>query len=230
MTPDEISLYHRFMHDVLVVNDLEACWYWHGPNNGRYGCFSHNGKNWLAHRASYTLFKGEIPKGLVVRHTCHITKCVNPDHLLAGTQQENIDDNVALGRHARGSRGGNANTTEEKVLEAKRMLAAGYSSAEAAEELDMSHYTVQHLRKGEWKHVQIDGDMRWRNTDLTDQQASEILWLALNCPQLRLRQIAERYGVIVGVVKQIKYRKNFKRVTPIKPDDWPWKSEFKRRW
>lgn len=35
---------------------------------------------------------GEIPKGLVVRHTCDKPACINPEHLILGTQQDNIND------------------------------------------------------------------------------------------------------------------------------------------
>lgn len=63
------------------------CWEWQGsflPNG--YG--RHKGK--LAHRASYELFVGPIPEGLVLDHLCRRTSCVRPDHVEAVTQQENI--------------------------------------------------------------------------------------------------------------------------------------------
>ena len=35
------------------------------------------------------LFKGPIPKDLVIDHLCHNTRCVNPDHLELVTKTEN---------------------------------------------------------------------------------------------------------------------------------------------
>ena len=49
------------------------------------------------HRAVYAMVHGAIPKGLVVRHTCDNTLCVNPKHLIIGTQLDNIRDRVERG-------------------------------------------------------------------------------------------------------------------------------------
>lgn len=43
----------------------------------------------LAHRFSYELFKGKIPKGLQIDHLCRNRKCVNPDHMEIVTAKEN---------------------------------------------------------------------------------------------------------------------------------------------
>jgi hypothetical protein len=58
-----------------------------------------NGKQKLvrAHRYSYQVFVGSIPEGLVICHTCDVKNCVNPEHLVAGTQKENIQDALNKG-------------------------------------------------------------------------------------------------------------------------------------
>lgn len=56
-----------------------------------------------AHRYSYQHAFGEIPTGMLVLHQCDTPMCVNPGHLFLGTPQDNSDDKVAKGRHARGS-------------------------------------------------------------------------------------------------------------------------------
>lgn len=59
---------------------------------------SYNGKRILIHRLAYELAHGPIAPGLVIGHTCDRGNCVNPDHLFAGTQRDNLRDMFAKGR------------------------------------------------------------------------------------------------------------------------------------
>ena len=54
-----------------------------------------------AHRWSYRVFKGPIPPGLLVRHTCDMPPCVRPGDLILGTQSQNIMDAVERGRYVK---------------------------------------------------------------------------------------------------------------------------------
>lgn len=58
-----------------------------------------NGQKWLGHRLFFTWYKGPIPEGMLVCHTCDIRHCVNPDHLFLGTYLDNNRDKSAKGRH-----------------------------------------------------------------------------------------------------------------------------------
>ena len=72
------------------TNPITGCWEWHGYiHPGGYGHFSDKGKV-TAHRWSYEYFIGKIPNSLKLDHLCRIRHCVNPDHLEAVTQKENI--------------------------------------------------------------------------------------------------------------------------------------------
>lgn len=80
-----------------------GCWLWtKSVDNGGYGGISINGKDFLAHRFSWFLHNGAIPKKLWVLHTCDMPSCVNPDHLYLGTHQDNMDDMVKRGRSTKG--------------------------------------------------------------------------------------------------------------------------------
>lgn len=79
----------RFWDFVLPEPNC-GCWLWNGPDNGWYGLLRVGYKNTYAHRFSYELAHGPIPRGLVIDHTCRMTFCVNPDHLEAVTQGENV--------------------------------------------------------------------------------------------------------------------------------------------
>lgn len=82
-----------------------GCWLWTGvTGNSGYGHIGvgsmRDGSRTMqsAHRASYEAHKGKIPPGLLVRHQCDNKLCVNPGHLILGTQTENILDSVRRGR------------------------------------------------------------------------------------------------------------------------------------
>lgn len=77
-----------------IRTDADGCWVWVGARCGgkhsRYGMIKNNGKPLMAHRASYEAHVGPIANGLVIDHLCRNTFCINPAHLEAVTQQENV--------------------------------------------------------------------------------------------------------------------------------------------
>jgi hypothetical protein len=90
---DDVSRFFKFFKK-------ENCWLWQGSISlSGYGRFYFRQKAHLAHRASYLLFKGEIPSGLDVCHKCDIRNCVNPEHLFLGTRSDNMRDCVNKKRH-----------------------------------------------------------------------------------------------------------------------------------
>lgn len=51
-----------------------------------------------AHQVSYAHHKGRVPPGMVIRHTCDVATCVNPAHLILGSQAENVRDMIMRDR------------------------------------------------------------------------------------------------------------------------------------
>lgn len=89
-----------FLEQVQVVPESDCWWFVPGkPNRGGYKTFMWGGRHELAHRFAYKLWKGEIPTGLNVLHSCDTPPCCNPDHLRVGTDMDNMQDRLARGKY-----------------------------------------------------------------------------------------------------------------------------------
>jgi len=114
----------RFWSKVDVRGDDE-CWNWKGARTkGRsfhhYGLFrmsrkpgEKEGKVERAHRAALVLSGVEIPEGEVVRHTCDNHLCVNPRHLILGSNKDNYEDGRKRNRIRHNERGNFAPLPDE---------------------------------------------------------------------------------------------------------------------
>lgn len=135
------------------------CWRWTGSmlNGTEYGVLLVGPKTdkhvVRAHRVAYELENGPIGAGVIIRHLCSNAWCVNPRHLRAGTQADNIRDKVVAGRQARGSRHGRSKLTEDDVREILRRPHARIT--DLAETYGVHRRLISLIRAGSiWKHVQ----------------------------------------------------------------------------
>lgn len=136
-------------------NELTGCHEWAGgTHKSGYGVVCYQSKIHKAHRFFYEQLVGQIPEGLYVCHRCHNKICVNPEHLYAGTQLQNMQDMVNAGRQARGfliakhkmgSRNAAAKLTEEAVKVIRLRLASGERQAALAKEYGVSDSTIHSL-------------------------------------------------------------------------------------
>ena len=89
------------------VRKTDTCWLWTGSKRNKgYGAFVWSYRDMViqgrAHRFSWELVNGKIPKGLCCLHKCDNPSCVRPDHLWIGTKKDNNADMVAKNRHVPG--------------------------------------------------------------------------------------------------------------------------------
>jgi hypothetical protein len=144
----------RFMDKVLPEPN-SGCWLWTATvNDDGYGHFGvARSRPEKAHRVSYRLFKGEIPKGLFVCHKCDVPGCVNPDHLFLGTPKANARDRDQKKRTAVGRQNGRAKLTEDLVLSI-RSLSNVSSERQIARLFGIHRSTVNAVLSGRtWSHV-----------------------------------------------------------------------------
>jgi hypothetical protein len=81
----------RLLRYTAKSSDDDGCWLWTGcVDKCGYGRFFLEGKSRGAHRISYHLHRGLVPDGLVLDHLCRTRSCVNPWHMEAVSQTENV--------------------------------------------------------------------------------------------------------------------------------------------
>lgn len=143
----------RFLSKIQI-NPEPGCWDWVGNKHRKgYGFMKIDKVNRMAHRISFELFRGKIPAGLLVCHSCDNPSCVNPHHLFIGTNTDNMNDMIAKGRQGklRGSAHGRAKLTESDVLSIR---SAGIARRALAERYGVSKASIDDICSGRsWKHL-----------------------------------------------------------------------------
>lgn len=221
----------------------EGCWIWKGTVNAKgsdgYGLIAgklygkryvETGKQMLAHRVSWIMANGEIPDsasyhGMVVMHTCDNRLCVNPFHLVLGSQADNVRD---MDQKKRANRIGITPKSGTKhpraILDDLLLLFVRNSplgTKALTELLHVSRDTIKRARNGHSyldenaesaralnaeriKHRPDMAGSKNRNAKFTDDQVREILASAENGAQ-----IARRYGVDKSVIHKMRRRETY---------------------
>jgi hypothetical protein len=131
------------------VNISSNCWEWlQYVNPYGYGTVRVGKKKERAHRVSYVNYKGPIPKGLLVCHTCDNRKCINPKHLFLGTVQDNTNDRIKKHGPTR------TKLRVGDVLRIRELASEGIPQKYLMREFDISRRALSALiNRRSWKHV-----------------------------------------------------------------------------
>jgi alpha/beta superfamily hydrolase len=93
----------------------------------------------------------------VARHSCDVTLCCNPAHLLPGTQFDNIQDRVARGRNGdiRGQKNKRAILTDDDVRYIRYVRMMNHRSRPwLAQSFGVCVGTIKAVaRRTSWKHL-----------------------------------------------------------------------------
>jgi hypothetical protein len=165
---------HRALESIRFWNKVQksdGCWTWTGSLTvSGYGRLKFRGAYSQAHRVSWTMEYGPIPKGLLVCHRCDNPPCCRPDHLFLGTKSDNAKDMVSKGRYMtatnnpatrapdrvpRGSRNSLARLTEDDVRRIRALPETYHCHARIGREFGVSPSTIIRIfRRESWKHVE----------------------------------------------------------------------------
>lgn len=138
------------------VKKTDSCWLWTGTKWEGYGIISAwNPKQRVlkAHRLSWEIHNGKIPKGkgyygTCVLHKCDNPSCVNPKHLWLGTQKDNLIDMRKKGR-------GYAKLSTEDIKKIRSLYVPHrFSQQKIADLMGLNRGTVRDVTLNKtWKNV-----------------------------------------------------------------------------
>lgn len=132
----------------------------YAKSNCGYGLMRFEGKTRLQHRVEYCKANNlsiSAIDGKLVLHTCDNPACINPNHLVLGTYQDNMDDKIAKGRldktKYQGAANGRAKLTEDDI----RTIRSRFPKETAdglAKEFGVTFSAIYRIAtKVTWKHV-----------------------------------------------------------------------------
>jgi len=142
----------RFKNKIEPITE-SGCWIWMGTlHSFGYGWFWLNGTVKLAHRISWEIFKGTIPRDKCILHKCDIPYCVNPNHLFLGTRIDNNIDRDKKKRVASGEKQGHAKLTINQVNEIRSLyIPRKMSSYKLAKKYGVSNSNIMKIiNKQSW--------------------------------------------------------------------------------
>lgn len=130
-------------------------------NSFGYGTYRYRGERGNAHRVVYckihNLLLADI-KGLVVRHTCDNPRCINPEHLVLGTHQDNMQDRHTRNRTSRGVDMPQAKLTSKQVQFIRNhyvRYSKEWGTVAIAHMLGVNQTTVHSVISGKaWTHIE----------------------------------------------------------------------------
>lgn len=150
---EEGNAVERF-HKKYEISE-SGCWIWTAgtrPNGKGIPYPRHwtdSGKSIGAHRFSFEIVCGPIPKSMYVCHKCDMPLCVNPDHLFVGTHHDNMKDMVTKKRSFTGrgeDKKGRAKLTNQQADQIRKM---DVSHSKLAAMFGVSQTTISRIKRRE---------------------------------------------------------------------------------
>lgn len=129
-----------------------------GKSGNGYGKIYVNGLQHQAHRWAYQFtFKTQLGRSNVC-HSCDNPSCINPHHLFAGTQKDNLSDMRAKGRERKVGPKGNRNPksiySPNQVLEMRDRFGFGETISALRKQFGGTYQSIHAIvHRHTWQHL-----------------------------------------------------------------------------
>lgn len=192
-----------------------GCFEWQrSRNKAGYGKVTFNGRQQLAHRVSFAVFRNADIDSLFVCHHCDNPCCINPSHLFLGTCKDNMDDAKIKGRLSSGSRVLSSKMREEEVMAAVRLYESGETSGQIASRFGVSASSIYGIISGK-KWTSVTGRHRRSlpspRVRMTPEAVRDVRSMVASGVPTRVA--GRKYGINSGMVSKICLRQIWKNIT-----------------
>jgi hypothetical protein len=155
-----MELIDRINKNLPDILDKNHCLIWSGAKDKKgYGIISHNKKTFKVHRLMYEIYYSKSLKELHCLHTCDNPSCVNPLHLFAGTNLDNVKDKINKKRcytgYQKGESNGASKLKDIDVIEIRKLYNTGeYNTIKLGEIYKVHRSTISHIVNDKtYKHL-----------------------------------------------------------------------------
>lgn len=206
-----------------VVKRETGCWLYRNRPEVYGNLKGDDGKTKLAHRFSFELHNGPIPRGMFVCHKCDTPGCVNPDHLYVGTHEDNNQD--MIDRDRRRTAACQADKLRRRAMDsvtaeaAKQEYETGmFTMVQLAKKYSCSQATISAIIRGVPNYANRDREVKTRRTGnfrskITAEQREEIRQ-KYAIGSFTQTQLAVEYGITQTRVSDIITGRDYRRSSP----------------
>ena len=131
------------LEDPKAIKHEGGCILWPTEANDLRSTIKVAGARMDRHKAAFLLAGNTYKTGNVIRHTCDVPHCFNPDHLIEGTQADNLQDAIGRGRRNAGREKLTIRQRAERTLGERSERLRRFNSPDWFEGWDNDHRTEQ---------------------------------------------------------------------------------------
>lgn len=91
---------------------------------------------------------GKLPVSVHARHTCDHKWCIRPDHIIEGSNADNMKDKRGRIIYRRGENHGNAKLSDKQITEIRELLLLGLYQRQIAEKFGVDRTLISRIKRG----------------------------------------------------------------------------------